>query len=44
MADAAVVGSALVDMIAKHAASPPALIETVETYVRWLKGSGQAPA
>jgi tryptophan synthase alpha chain len=45
MADAAVVGSALVDMIAKHAASPtPALVETVETYVRWLKGSGQQPA
>ncbi len=45
MADAAVVGSALVDMIAKHAASPtPALIETVENYVRWLKGSGQQPA
>jgi tryptophan synthase alpha chain len=43
MADAAVVGSALVDMIAKNATSP-ALIETVETYVRWLKGSGQAPA
>jgi tryptophan synthase alpha chain len=43
MADAAVVGSALVDTIAKHAASPT-LIETVETYVRWLKGSGQAPA
>lgn len=45
MADAAVVGSALVDMIAKHAASPAsALAETVETYVRWLKGSGQPPA
>jgi tryptophan synthase alpha chain len=45
MADAAVVGSALVDMIAKHAALPAsALAEKVETYVRWLKGSGQQPA
>jgi tryptophan synthase alpha chain len=43
MADAAVVGSALVELIAKNAASPT-LAETVETYVRWLKGSGQQPA
>jgi tryptophan synthase alpha chain len=43
MADAAVVGSALVDFIAKNAESET-LLETVETYVRWLKGSGQQPA
>jgi len=42
-ADAAVVGSALVDLIAAHADSP-ALVDTVEGYVRWLKGSGPAPA
>ena len=45
MADAAVVGSALVDMIAKHAELPPEeLTEKVETYVRWLKEGGQQPA
>ena len=45
-ADAAVVGSALVDRIAKHTASngdPAALADAVEQYVRWLKGSGPAP-
>lgn len=42
-ADAAVVGSALVDLIAANAGSP-ALADTVEGYVRWLKGSGPAPA
>ena len=42
-ADAAVVGSALVDVIATHAASPT-LAATVEQYVRWLKGSGPALA
>jgi tryptophan synthase alpha chain len=42
-ADAAVVGSALVNVIAEHAASP-AVAEKVEGYVRWLAGSGPAPA
>jgi tryptophan synthase alpha chain len=42
-ADAAVVGSALVDTIARESTSP-ALVEKVETYVRWLKGSGPSPA
>jgi tryptophan synthase alpha chain len=41
-ADAAVVGSALVDLIAQRAASPE-LIPAVEGYVRWLKGSGPKP-
>jgi tryptophan synthase alpha chain len=41
-ADAAVVGSALVDLIAKQGASP-ALIPAVEGYVRWLKGNGPKP-
>ncbi len=36
-ADAAVVGSALVSLIASEGGSP-ALIERVEEYVRWLKG------
>jgi tryptophan synthase alpha chain len=36
-ADAAVVGSALVDVIARHNADP-ALPSRVERYVRWLKG------
>jgi len=35
-ADAAVVGSALVNVIASHGASP-GLADAVETYVRWLK-------
>lgn len=35
-ADAAVVGSALVNVIAEHAASP-ALLDEVERYVRWLR-------
>jgi tryptophan synthase alpha chain len=37
-ADAAVVGSALVTLIAEHSASPD-LLDRVETYVRWLKGA-----
>jgi tryptophan synthase alpha chain len=37
-ADAAVVGSALVALIAEHSGSPD-LLERVETYVRWLKGA-----
>jgi len=37
-ADAAVVGSALVTLIAEHGASPD-LLDRVETYVRWLKGA-----
>jgi tryptophan synthase alpha chain len=37
-ADAAVVGSALVSLIAEHSASPD-LLDRVETYVRWLKGA-----
>jgi tryptophan synthase alpha chain len=36
-ADAAVVGSALVNVIAEHGQSP-ALLDEVERYVRWLKG------
>src|SRR5689334_9833732 len=42
-ADAAVVGSALVNVIAEHGASP-ALSDRVEGYVRWLRGNGPAPA
>jgi tryptophan synthase alpha chain len=38
-ADAAVVGSALVSLVAEHRDSPQ-LIERVEDYVRWLKGAG----
>jgi tryptophan synthase alpha chain len=38
-ADAAVVGSALVSLIAEHSGSPD-LLDRVETYVRWLKGAG----
>jgi tryptophan synthase alpha chain len=37
-ADAAVVGSALVALIAEHSRSPD-LLERVETYIRWLKGA-----
>jgi tryptophan synthase alpha chain len=37
-ADAAVVGSALVALIAEHGRAPD-LLERVETYVRWLKGA-----
>jgi tryptophan synthase alpha chain len=37
-ADAAVVGSALVSLIAKESASS-ALVDRVEDYVRWLKGA-----
>jgi tryptophan synthase alpha chain len=39
-ADAAVVGSALVDLIARESGSP-ALIDRVETYVRSLKAACQ---
>jgi len=39
-ADAAVVGSALVSMIAEASAGPD-LIERVEDYVRWLRGAGR---
>lgn len=39
-ADAAVVGSGLVGVIA-NAGNKPDLIERVESYVRWLKGSAQ---
>ncbi len=35
-ADAAVVGSALVNVIAEHAGQP-GLLDEVERYVRWLK-------
>ena len=43
-ADAAVVGSALVSVIAEHGASP-ALVPAVETYIRWLRGEGaETPA
>ena len=35
-ADAAVVGSALVNVIAEHGQSP-ALLDEVERYVRWLR-------
>jgi tryptophan synthase alpha chain len=38
-ADAAVVGSALVSLIAE-AGDSPALVDRVEEYVRWLKGNG----
>ena len=37
-ADAAVVGSALVSLIA-DAGTTPQLVERVEDYVRWLKGA-----
>jgi tryptophan synthase alpha chain len=39
-ADAAVVGSALVSVVAKESATPE-LIPRVEEYVRWLKGAGR---
>ena len=39
-ADAAVVGSSLVSVIAEAGASPQ-LIDRVEDYVRWLKGAGR---
>ena len=42
-ADAAVVGSALVSLIARESGSP-ALIDRVEEYVRWLKGVEPVPA
>src|SRR5947207_255898 len=38
-ADAAVVGSALVALIAEHGGAPD-LLDRVEAYVRWLKGAG----
>ncbi|HZP48781.1 MAG TPA: tryptophan synthase subunit alpha [Vicinamibacterales bacterium] len=40
-ADAAVVGSALVSVVAEHGASPQ-LVERVEDYVRWLKSYAHA--
>lgn len=40
-ADAAVVGSALVDVIARHGADP-ALPARAEEYVRWLKGDSRS--
>ena len=40
-ADAAVVGSALVSLVAEEGRSP-ALADRVEGYVRWLKGDGQS--
>jgi tryptophan synthase alpha chain len=42
-ADAAVVGSALVSVIAEHGASP-ALVPAVESYVRWLRGDAAGVA
>jgi tryptophan synthase alpha chain len=42
VADAAVVGSALVSLIARESSSP-ALIDRVEEYVRWLKGVEPVP-
>jgi tryptophan synthase alpha chain len=42
-ADAAVVGSALVSVIAEHGQSPK-LIERVEEYVRWLKSTDTCAA
>jgi tryptophan synthase alpha chain len=42
-ADAAVVGSALVSLIAGESGSP-ALVDRVEAYVRWLKGEPAAAA
>jgi tryptophan synthase alpha chain len=39
-ADAAVVGSALVALIAEHGSSPD-LLDRVATYIRWLKGVGE---
>jgi tryptophan synthase alpha chain len=42
-ADAAVVGSALVSLVARESSSP-ALIDRVEEYVRWLKGVEPVPA
>jgi tryptophan synthase alpha chain len=38
-ADAAVVGSALVSVVAEHGASPT-LVPAVESYIRWLRGDG----
>lgn len=41
-ADAAVVGSALIDVIAR--AGPDSVLDDVERYVRWLRGAADAPA
>ena len=41
-ADAAVVGSALVSVVAEHR-DRPTLESAVESYVRWLKGDGGGP-
>jgi tryptophan synthase alpha chain len=43
VAEVAVIGSALVSLIARESRSP-ALIDRVEEYVRWLKGVEPAPA
>jgi tryptophan synthase alpha chain len=42
-ADAAVVGSGLVNVVAEHGATAT-LVPAVEAYVRWLKGVAAAPA
>jgi len=42
-ADAAVVGSSLVSVVAEHGTSP-SLVPAVEQYVRWLKGPAAAGA
>jgi tryptophan synthase alpha chain len=41
-ADAAVVGSALVDVVARHGVAPD-LADRVEAYVRWLRGQTSSP-
>jgi tryptophan synthase alpha chain len=38
-ADAAVVGSALVDLVARTAANGDDVASAVEAFVRWLKGA-----
>jgi tryptophan synthase alpha chain len=42
-ADAAVVGSALVSVIAEHGASDT-LVPAVDAYVRWMMGTGPGAA
>jgi tryptophan synthase alpha subunit len=42
LADAAVVGSALVNVIGEHGGSPD-LVERACAHVRWLKGSADEP-
>jgi tryptophan synthase alpha chain len=41
-ADAAVVGSGLVEVVGQYAGAPD-LVDRVESYVRWLKGEDQRP-